>query len=233
MVGAAFSYALKDNKTDFSLQVLNARTKTFNEQYPAAALPDGITASETPLAFVGNWKGRFFDNKFQTTYSYTYATIAKEQMMNYVSLGNKLKLNKFVLMYDFQYSKEDIDHKGIVNTIVKDKYGFVAENTAYLENWIRAEYQTSQKVSLLISLMSSTAYWVGNPDSRKENNLMTSYGVIPTIEYTPFTDLNLKFYIGYIAKMNYYSTYAKNTFNASNNNAGQLSFGIIAPILVL
>jgi len=232
MVGAALTYALADSKNKFNLQVLNSRTKTFQEQF-GTTVPPGIKVSETPLAAVGNWKGILFDGKLETTYSYGYFMDAENAGRSLISLGNKYKNNKLLLYYDFQYSKEDLDEKNVVSNIIKSKYPYAAENVTYVENWIRAEYQIRSKVNVLLTLMNDNSYWKGNPDSNKNNLMLTSYGIIPTIEYSPFTDINLKFYAGYIAKKNNYSSYAKDNFGAVNGTTGQLSFGIIAPLLVL
>jgi hypothetical protein len=232
MVGAALTYALTDHKNTFNFQVLNSRTKTFQEQY-GTTIPPGITAAETPLAAVGNWKGHLFNGKLETTYSYGYFIDAEKANRNYFALGNKLKANKLVLFYDFQYSKEDLDQKGVVSSIIKSKYAYVAQDVSYVENWIRAEYMIQPKVNLLLTLMNSNGYWNGNPDPNKNSNLVTSYGIIPTVEYSPFADFNMKFYVGYVAKKCNYTTYAENNFNAADGTTGQLSFGIIAPLLVL
>jgi hypothetical protein len=232
MVGAALTYALIDHKNTFNLQVLNSRTKTFQEQY-GTTIPPGITATETPLAAVMNWKGHLFKGKLETTYSYGYFMDAEKANRNYIGLGNKVKANKLVLFYDFQYSKEDLDQKGVVSSIIKSKYGYAAQDVSYVENWIRAEYTIGPKVNLLLTLMNSNGYWNGNPDPNKDSHLLTSYGIIPTVEYSPFTDFNMKFFVGYVAKKNNYSVYAENNFNVVDGTTGQLSFGIIAPLLVL
>lgn len=232
MAGASLSYALKDHKNKFNFQVLNSRTKTFQDQF-GTAVPPGITATETPLAAVGNWKGSFFGEKLETTCSYGYFIDAENASRNLISLGNKYKNNKLVLYYDFQYSKEDLDQKCVVSNIIKTKHPYAAENVSYVENWIRAEYQIRPKLNLLLTLMNDNAYWDGNLDPNKSGHLLTSYGIIPTVEYSPFADFNMKFYAGYVAKRNNYSDYAQKNFGAVNGTTGQLSFGIIAPLLVL
>lgn len=232
MVGASLAYALTDHKNKFNFQVLNSRTKTFQEQF-GTTVPAGITVSKTPLAAVGNWKGSLFDGKLETTYSYGYFIDAESTNRNLISLGNKLKANKLVLYYDFQYSKEDLDQKSVITNVIKSKYLFAAQDVSYVENWVRAEYQIRPKVNLLLTLMNSNGYWNGNPDPNKDSKLLTSYGIIPTIEYSPFSNINLKFYAAYVAKKCNYSAYAENNFNAVDGTTGQLSFGIIAPLLVL
>ena len=232
LVGAAFSYALEDHKNKFNFQLLNSRTKTFQDQF-GTTIPPGITATETPLAAVGNWKGCFFEGKFETTYSYSYFMDANNANRNFISLGNKYKNKKLILHYDFQYSKEDLDQKCVVTNIIKSKYPYAAENVTYIDNWVRAEYQIRPKVNLLLTLMTSNGNWNGNQDPNKDSHLLTSYGIIPTVEYSPFSDINIKFYAGYVAKKNNYSTYAQNNFGVKDVSTGQLSFGIIAPLLVL
>ncbi|REH00809.1 porin [Flavobacterium aquicola] len=232
LVGASLSYALDDHKNKFNFQLLNSRTKTFQDQYGTTA-PPGITATETPLAAVGNWKGSFFEGKLETTYSYSHFIDADNAGRNFISLGNKYKNNKLVLYYDFQYSKEDLDQKCVVTNIIKSKYPYAAEKVSYVENWIRAEYMVRPKLNLLLTLMNDNAYWKGTSNSSENNLMVTTYGIIPTVEYSPFSDINIKFYAGYVAKRNNYSAYAQDNFGVKNGSTGQLSFGIIAPLLIL
>ena len=231
-VGAALTYSLADHKNTFNLQVLNARTKTFQDQY-STTIPPEISASKTPLSVVANWKGHLFDGKLETTYSVAHFIDAESCGRNYIALGNKFKAGKLVLYYDFQFSNEDLDQKCLISNIIKTQNSFTAQEVSYVDNWIRAEYKIQPKVDVLLTLMSNNSYWNGNPDPNKNSNLVTSYGIIPTIEYSPFTDLNLRFYIGYVAKKYNYSSYAETKFNAVDCSTGQLSFGIIAPLLVL
>jgi hypothetical protein len=232
LVGAAFTYDVPEVDSKFNVQVLNSRTKTFQEQF-GVTVPPGISETKTPLAAVGNWKGTLFDGKLETSYSYCYFIDAENTGRNYITLGNKFKNKNFTLYYDFQYSKEDLDQKGVISSIVKKQNVFAAQDVAYVENWIRAEYQIRPKINLLLTLMNSSGYWNGNPNSNKDSHLLTSYGITPTVEYAPFADFNMKFYIGYVAKKNNYSAYAEDNFNAVDGTTGQLSFGIIAPLLVL
>ena len=81
--------------------------------------------------------------------------------------------------------------------------------------------------------MNSNQSWNDNPDPNASALLSNSYGIIPTVQYIPFKELNFKFYVGYVARQYDYSSYAKNTFGVDNYSTGQLSFGFIAPLLVL
>lgn len=232
LVGAALTHSTANHKNAFNLQVLNARTKTFQEQY-GTTIPPGITATKTPLAAVANWKGHLFDGKLETTYSAAHFIDAESCGRNYIAMGNKFKTGKLTLYYDFQFSNEDLDQKCVVSNIIKTQNSYTAQDVSYIDHWIRAEYKIQPKVDVLLIFMTNNSYWNGNPDPNKKNNLVMSCGIIPTIEYSPFTDLNLKFYVGYIAKKYNYSSYAEIKFNAVDYATGQLSFGIIAPLLVL
>lgn len=231
LVGAGISHSLNDNHS-LSFQALNSRTKTYEEQYGASA-PPSINPSEYPLAGVVNWRGKFFGGKFETTWSYSFFNEAQGAHMNYIALGNKYKAKNFVLYYDFQYSNEGLDRKGIVSDIISSEYLYAAQDAVYQENWLRAEYLVHPKVTLLLSLFNSNHSWKNNPDPNGSDKLSTSYGIIPTVEYMPFKDLNMRFFVGYVGRKYDYTTYAKNTFGASDYTTGQFSIGIVAPLLVL
>lgn len=232
LVGAGVSHTLENGNHTFSFQALNSRTKTYQEQYGTTA-PPGITPSEYPLALVGNWRGKFFGGKFETTYSYSFFNEAQGAHMNYIALGNKFTANKLVIYYDFQYSNEGLDRLGIVSNIISSQYPYAAQKAVYLENWVRAEYLVNPKINLLLTVMNSNHSWKDNPDPNAKDKLSTSYGLIPTIQYMPFNDFNIKFYLAYTARKYDYTSYAENTFGVKDYSTGLLAVGFIAPLLVL
>nr|WP_315176757.1 porin [uncultured Flavobacterium sp.] len=232
LVGAGISHDISA-KHSLSFQVLNSRTKTYGEQYGPSA-PPNIEPSKFPLAGVINWRGSFFDGKFETTYSFSYFNEAKQAHMNYFALGNKFKPNdKFVLFYDFHYSKEQLDRKGIISGIIDSQYQFAAQDALYVESWVRAEYLVTPKVNLLLTVMNSNHSWKANPDSSAPSKLSTSYGIIPTVQYAPFMNVDLKFYIAYTGRKFNYTNYAENTFGVKDYTTGLLAFGFVGPLLVL
>jgi hypothetical protein len=232
LVGAAYSYAVPEIKSKFNFQLLNGRTKTFQEQY-GITIPSDVTDTKIPIGTVANWNGILFDGKLETTYSYCYFQDAKNKARNHITLGHKYKNKNFILYYDFQYSNENLDNKLIVSDIIKNQQPFAAQNVSYIENWLRAEYKIMPKVNLLITVMNHKASWNNTAIPNRDRNLLTSYGVIPTIEYAPFSDLNMKFYAAYIGRKYNYSSYAESQFKAVDYSTSQFSFGIIAPLVVL
>ncbi|WP_225600983.1 hypothetical protein [Myroides odoratimimus] len=159
--------------------------------------------------------------------------------MNYVSLGHKYQDDKLTIMYDFQYSKEDLDRKGMVsymvnNTLADGVKGHVSENVAYMDNWIKADYLVTPKLNLSLTLMTSNAYGKNIESTTSgTDRLRTSYGFIPTVQYIPFKDINVRFFVSYVGRYYNYSSYAKNNLGLENYNTGRLTIGFVAPLLIL
>lgn len=241
LTGVGVTHKLK-NGHSFGLQVLNSRTKSFEEQYVGYDISE-LEKAKAPFAFVGNWRGTFFDGKFETNYSYSYFQEAKDNAMNYVSLGNKYQDSKLTLMYDFQYSHENIDRKGITSRIINAKADrdvldykgdVLAKDVSYMDNWLRADYLVTPKVNLSLTLMTSNAYGKDIAgEGSGTDRLSTSYGFIPAVQYLPFKDMNIRFYVSYVGRYYNYSSLAKDKFGLENYNTGRLTIGFIAPLLIL
>lgn len=218
----------------FTVQVLNARNASFSEVYDGK-MPLDVEPSKFPLAYVANWNGNFFDGKFQTLYSYSYFNDAKRRGMNYFSLGNMYKTNNLRVMYDLDYSNEGIDRKGIITSMLPPTEEMhTQQDVSYLDNWFRVDYKITQKLALSLTLMTSNAYAKNAVSSNSGNNhIRTSYGYIPMVEYMPFKNQNMRFFAAYVGRNYNYSDFAKENWNQSNYNTGRISFGFIAPLLVL
>ncbi len=234
LTGVGINHNLND-KNSFSFQVLNSRSNTLEDTY-GGSVPAEVMSAKLPLAFVTNWRGSFFEGKFQTTYSYSFFNEATHTNMNYYVFGNKFKPNdKFVIYYDLQYSNEALDRLGIVSNIIPASVdgGAQAQRVEYLENWIRAEYLVSPKINLLLTVMNHNSYWNNNPDPNADDRLETTYGLIPTIQFLPYKDINIKFYATFIGRKYDYSNYAEQNYGVKDRTTGQINVGFIAPLLVL
>lgn len=230
LVGAGLQYQANANHA-FSFQGLNARTRTFSEIY--GTIP-GVTEAKFPFAAVANWRGNLFGGKVSTIWSYSIFKEASKKYMHYVALGNQLVLDKFQLAYDLKYSTEDLDRKGIVTGIADPGASKpAAMDVLYVSHWLKADFRVSSKVNLSLVGMVDFASWSGNPDPQKDDKLRTAWGLIPTVEYFPFKDLNLKIFGNYVGRIYRYSDYAKQKLNAVNFNTGVISIGLVAPIHVL
>jgi hypothetical protein len=233
-VGVSYQVAAKHQLT---FQVLDSRTKTYDELY--GYQPDYME-SKLPLAFALNWRGSFFDGKFNTIWSYALHNDAKDTvldqpaLMNYIALGNQLKLGKFTVEYDFKWSKEDLDRTGIVSeTVEGDLYPYALQNTVYIGHWLHLYYRVSPKINIALVGMMDIANWTDDLDPQKpadEDNIRTAWGYIPTFEYYPFKDLNLRFYANWVGRIYNYSDYAKDRLDAVDYTTGRFAIGFVSPL---
>ena len=121
VTGAGITYPLLKNQK-FGLQVLNSRTMHYNDLYGDIVAKD-IQEPDWPVAVVGNWRGSFFDGKFQTIYSLSYSNQVKNKGTYFFTLGHKYQNPNLTLMYDFDYSYEQVDTKGIYDQYSRWRWG--------------------------------------------------------------------------------------------------------------
>jgi hypothetical protein len=199
-----------------------------------------MTESKFPLALVGNWRGSFFKGKFNTIWSYAIHTEAEDIFMNYIALGNQLRLGKFTIEYDYKWSSEDLDRTGIVSATVPDVfmidtvehyYPYAMKNTLYCSHWLHLYYRVNQHINLAVVGMVDFAKWKSDIDPLKDTDkIRTAFGYIPTIEYYPFKDLNLKFFANWVGRIYNYSDYAKNRLGAKDYTTGRFTIGFVSPL---
>jgi len=232
------------NKNQFTFQVLDSRTKDFNELYGDQP---NFTESKAPLAFVANWRGTLFDGKFKTIWSYSLFNEAqdadgKAANMNYIALGNEFTFGKFNFIYDFKWSDEDLDRTGIVSETVPDDlvdypYPYALAQTQYTGHWVNLRYRINEKVQVTCVGMLDIARWKnanedpGNPSGEKK--IREAWGYIPAVEYFPWNDLNVKFFANWIGRVYRYSDYSKDRFGASDYTTGRFTIGFITPLGIL
>jgi len=220
----------KTNSVGF--QILNSRTQSFEDIYGADSIIGGlgIEASKAPLAAIFTWRGQF--GKFSTLYSYSIFTEAQGYFKNYIALGNMLTFKKVRLSYDFKISAEDLDRTGIVSqTIPRNEYNYTLTNTLYYSNWIQVEWRFKPKWQLAFVGFIDQAYWMGDEDATKtDNKIRSSYGYVPTIEYFPWEELNLKFFAGYIGRIYNYSDYATTKTGTQDYSTGAATIGVITAL---
>ncbi|SEW38577.1 porin [Chitinophaga arvensicola] len=227
LTGAGVGFMASKNH-EFTFQLLNSRTKTFEELYDS--IP-GINESKFPFAAVVNWRGNMFDGKFSTIWSYSVFKEATSQYMNYIALGNQLSLGRFRLQYDFKLSLENLDRKMIVSSFTADKKA--VQGVRYMSHWLSADLQISRIVHLAFTGMVDYAYWDGNPDPNKDKKLRTAWGYIPGVEVYPLKSVNLKVYANMIGRIYRYTDYAKTALGMVNNDNYRFSVGIVTPLLIL
>lgn len=236
LTGVGVSYQLS-SKHQLTFQMLDSRTKTFNDLYGEQP---HFEEGKMPLAFVANWRGSLFDGKFNTIWSYAFHNEARNTEldepagMNYIALGNQVKLGKFTVEYDFKWSQEDIDRSGIISEQVPDDlYPYALEKTVYTGHWLHLYYRVNPKINLALVGMMDIANWEDDLDENYpgfDNQIRIAYGFIPTIEYYPFKDLNLRFYANYVGRIYDYSDYAAKRFGVKDYNTGRFAIGFVSPL---
>jgi hypothetical protein len=237
LTGVGASYQFHKNHS-FTFQALNSRTKTFDELYGAQP---NVTVSKFPLMLVGNWRGSLFDGKFNTIWSYSIFSEAENVFMNYIALGNQLRLGKFTIEYDFKWSSEQLDRTTIVSSTVPDliireadtlSYPYSVRNTVYTSHWMHLYYRVTPKLNIAFIGMVDFANWTGGGADLEKNTdkIRAAWGYIPTIEYYPFKDLNLRFYANWVGRVYKYSDYAKNWLGASDYSTGRFTIGFVSPL---
>jgi len=218
----------------FGFQILDSRTATFNELY--GDVP-GLTAAKIPLAAIVNWRGNFWDGKFSTIWSYSIFTEAEGVGKQYIALGNLYQSGDWYVAYDFKISMEDLDRTGIVSSeIPDDLYPYAVQNTLYQSHWTRINYKLSKKWRLSLDAFIDLAYWTDDLDPlQTEDKFRTVYSYIPTVEFYPWDNLNLKFFAGYVGRNFVYSDYAKTRpgLEKKDYSTGKLMIGIISPLHIL
>ncbi|MBS3738118.1 porin [Mesohalobacter halotolerans] len=234
--GAGIKYFLNKNSY-FGFQVYNARTQNYDQLYGNNLIvgSTGIEASKAPLGGVVTWRGSLFNGKLNTLWSYSLTNEASGIFKNYFVLGQQFSLNNFKIAYDFKFSREDLDRTGIISSLIpRDEFGFVLRDTQYMSHWMQVDWEFSPKWHLAFTGFFDNAQWLGDEDPNKRTNqIRDSYGYIPSIEYYPWEDMNLKFFIGYVGRSFRYSSYAQNAINLENKDTGRIILGFISPLKIL
>ena len=230
VTGVGLEYGISPTQ-NFGFQVLNSRTLHYQDKY-GDDVADNIQEPDWPVEVVGRWVGQFFDGKLETRYSYSYSREVKDKGTQYITLGHRYKNKKLSIMHDFAYSYEQVDTKGVATEIIGD--GNIAQKVMYIENWIRTEYEFNPRFTGLLTLMTNNTFGkYFNNTSGDKKQLRRSYGVIPTVYYRPFEDINLRFFLTYILRYYDYTNFSKQEFGATSDNRNEIRLGVIAPLRFL
>jgi hypothetical protein len=229
LTGAEIHYKANNNNT-FGFQVLNSRTGTFDDIYDT--IPN-VTASKAPLAFVVNWRGKFFNGKIHTNWSYSVFTEAENNFKNYIALGQQFTSKYIDIAYDYKISMEQIDRTAIISDEIPDNlYNYSVRNTMYQSHWTRITYKMNKKWHFSLDAYVDLADWKDDLDPLKtEDRFRTAYSFIPTIEFFPW-DYNLKFFVAYVGRYFQYSDYVKNRkgLEFKDYSTGRVMIGMISPL---
>ncbi len=236
MTGVNFIYnAPYDQQLCF--QILNSSTRSFENTYgfnpeaePEDALNGGIKLSKIPLIYTFNWNGNFMDNMLTTRWSASLLQEAQKNFMYYFALGTELNINKVKTYFDFLYSREDIDRKGMMSEFLNQdlppEIAYVrAMDAKYMSLVWKFNYRFYPKWNMFVKLMYETQ-GLGKANSIFEaGRYRTSWGYLGGIEYYPM-NTNLHFFLTYVGRSYVYSDRAQ-AIGLDNYNTQRISLGFI------
>lgn len=218
---------------ELRFQITDGRIGSFEEFY--GEVPSGIQSPKSPLGYVLNWNGDFFDSKIQTRWSASLFHEAKDKNWFYYAFGTKLNLNKMDIYVDFSYSDEQLDRTGLVSQIIQND-GFQSRilNTRYMTIASRLNYCWHPKWKLFVkggyetAAVSKTATYIDNQGmeanvAQGQYRQTINYNV--GIEYFPW-DTNFRFFATYMGRNIQYTDQAK-AFGVSDLNPQRAEIGFV------
>lgn len=222
----------KDHQIQF--QVLNSLTGSSKEKY------GDYTPAKLPLVYTLNWNGNFND-VYKTRWSASFMNETKGAHLWHFALGNDFNISDKVQMYfDWMYSIEDVDRKGIITNIVAphgcDKN---AAKTDIMSFILHANYRFHPKWNVFGKFMyenegvyktnKMTVYNENDKETTielRKGKYRTALGYIGGVEYYPFKDRTLHFFATYIGRNYFYTAKAKE-FGATHQNTNSVQVGFI------
>jgi hypothetical protein len=141
-----------------------------------------------------------------------------------------------VVAYDFKVSNEDLDRTGIISSTVPDDiYNYSLKNTQYIGHWVHLHYRAGPKLNLALYGMMDIANWKNytvdlTMDPGATEHIRTAWGYIPTIEYYPWDDLNLRFFANWVGRIYDYSDYATRRLGVNDYSTGRFTIGFVSPL---
>ena len=200
-----------------NFQVLNSLNGTFAETYGDVEYAE---ASKTPLVYTLNWNGNF-NNVLKTRWSASIMNQAKGEKMTYFALGNELSLGKFGMFLDFMYSKEDIDRKRILTSMLGG--GASLPGAAYMSIVTKLNYRFTPNWNVFVKGMYETASLDKKVGSFEDGKYRTSLGYFAGLEYYPMENSNLHFFLTYVGRKYKYT----DKVDLKDYDTNRLSVGFI------
>ena len=218
MTGVNIGYDATPNH-QFNFQVLNSLNGSFVDTY--GNVP--VEMTKLPLVYTLNWCGNF-NNVFKTRWSASIMNQAKDKNMTYIALGNELSLGKFGMFLDFMYSKEDIDRKRIMTSMLGGDASL--PSAEYMSIVTKLNYRFKPNWNVFVKGMYETASLGKNIETEggeefEKGKYRTSLGYLAGLEYYPMENSNLHFFLTYVGrKYNYTSKADLKDFDTNRVSVG-------------
>lgn len=219
MTGVNLAYDFTPGQ-QLQVQVLDALNGTSQEMY------GNYEPAKIPLVYTVNWNGNFAD-VFKTRWSASLMNETKGEHMWYFALGNDFKItDNFGAYFDWLYSHEGVDRKGIMTSIVGQNQGKNASKVDYMSYILHLNYWIAPDWNIFAKGMYETAGLFREHDGLASGKYRTALGYIGGIEYYPLKDKNLHFFLSYVGRDYQYTDLAKK-YGQSDYNTNRISAGFI------
>ena len=218
MAGVTVSYKPVPTQ-EIAVEVSDANNGRFFEDHgdDAMAVNNGsvrpLQQSHNPLTYIVNWNGSFFNDIFQTRWSWGLQTQARGKYSRMLVLGQRLNLPTFQWFVDYMGAFDGMDRLGIASGEAMDAYFESARATDYTmpvapdngyfsdvhyNSFItKANWQFAPKWNLMLKGTYETAS-VSKIDMLKDYR--KSLGYIGSIEYYPDKTQDLRLFLAYVGK---------------------------------
>ena len=215
MTGLNIAYNATPNH-QFNFQVLNSLNGKFTDTYGDVA----VEQTKLPLVYTLNWCGNF-NNVFKTRWSASIMNQAKGEKMTYIALGNELSLGKFGMFLDFMYSKEDIDRKRIMTSMLGQDASL--PGAEYMSIVTKLNYRFTPNWNVFVKGMYETASLDKKVGEFADGKYRTSLGYFAGLEYYPMENSNLHFFLTYVGRKYNYT----NKVDLQDYDTNRVSVGFI------
>ena len=202
MLGAMITYAPNPNH-EFNLQITDVRNSNFADLYATATAT--IKESNTPLAYIFNWNGNLLDGLVQTRWGAGLQSEADGYTNTLVMLGTKLNLPKFQVFLDYMMANDQLDRLKFTPRSKAE----VVKDAKYNSFVLKAEYQPAPEWNIFAQGLYETA------NSSLANNEFKGIGYFAGVEYLPFKEQDLRFFLAYIGRSRDENSVVENTNRVS------------------
>ena len=202
-----------------NFQVLNSLNGSFESTYGDV----DVEPTKVPLVYTLNWNGNFND-VFKTRWSASIMNQGKDEKMTYFALGNELSLGKFGMFLDFMYSKEDIDRKRIITSMLGG--GASLPGAEYMSVVTKLNYRFTPNWNVFVKGMYETASLDKKVGEYADGKYRTSLGYFAGLEYYPMENSNLHFFLTYVGRKYNYTDMAKK-LGLKDYDTNRVSVGFI------
>ena len=225
--GISVKYLVNENH-EINFQIVNNRTRSFEELYPTG-LPTDVTKSKIPFLYIFNWNGQFLDQTVQLRYSSGIGMQSNKDYSFYLTCGQSYVNGPYLAYFDIMYTRQGLDQHGMISRLPKTP--ITSENTEYLSFISSMAYRFNWKWNSYIKGSYETARVTKSSGYFPKGLYRSSWNIQGSIEFTPTKKLDLFFFALYT----YRSVSLKKitrAMNCNDPNTHRLSIGLVYTIPV-